>query len=330
MTRVWPLPELQYLPLTDNHEARDVALVYSAAARDAVAERLASLRVVWSAEPAGAIEAEWRRLAEECVGEVVYSVGGGLATDAAKYIAARRGLPLVCIPTALSVDAFFTWASGVRRDGCVQYIPTKTPDRVVVDFEVIAAAPPSVRAAGIGDVLSIATGSWDWRYAHERGANPGGAAYDAGVDRIAAALLAEAIECADAAGAGDEVGLRRLIDCLALEVQLCNLIGHSRPEEGSEHYFAYAAESILGHGLPHGDLVGPGILVMAALQGQDTRSLRRALVACHTPLDTIPAEVIERTLRGLPHYCRAHDLPHGIAHDITDDMVSSAMSALPL
>ena len=135
---------------------------------------------------------------------------------------------------------------------------------------------------------------------------------------------------ADAAGAGDEGGLRRLIDCLALEVQLCNLIGHSRPEEGSEHYFAYAAESILGHGLPHGDLVGPGILVMAALQGQDTRSLRRALVACHTPLDTIPAEVIERTLRGLPHYCRAHDLPHGIAHDITDDMVSSAMSALPL
>ncbi len=328
MTRVWPLPELQYRPLTDIDEPRDVALVYSRAAWDAVASQLTSLRVAWSAEPGAAIETEWRRLADECEGEVVVSVGGGLATDAAKYIASTRGLPLVCIPTALSVDAFFTWASGVRRDGCVHYIPTKPPDRVVVDFEVIRGAPPSVRAAGIGDVLSIATGSWDWRYAHERGLNPEDAPYDSSADRIAATLLAAALECADAAGAGDEEGLRRLIDCLALEVQLCNLLGHSRPEEGSEHYFAYSAESILGHGLPHGDLVGPGILIMAGGQGQDTRPLRDALVACHTPLDTIPPDVLERTLRGLPEYCRRHELPHGIAHDVTHEMGRRGLDCL--
>ncbi|MFQ5435295.1 MAG: hypothetical protein ACE5FD_10510 [Anaerolineae bacterium] len=41
-----------------------------------------------------------------------------------------------------------------------------------------------------------------------------------------------------------------------MEVQLCNQIGHARPEEGSEHYFAYAVENVMGKGLPHGDLVG--------------------------------------------------------------------------
>ncbi len=328
--RVWPVPELDYRPLAEIDEQRDVALVYSHAAREAVARPLADLNVVSSVEPTTATEDEWRRLATACVGEVVYSVGGGLATDAAKYIATQRGLPLVCIPTALSVDAFFTWASGVRVDGCVTYIPTKPPDRVVIDLRVIADAPPSVRAAGVGDVLSIATGSWDWRYAHERGANPDDAPYDPGADRIAAAILNEAIECAPAAGAGDEAGLRRLVDCLALEVQFCNLIGHSRPEEGSEHYFAYAAESVLGHGLPHGDLVGPGILMMASLQGQDIAPLREALVACHTPFDTIPRDIVERTLRDMPRYCREHDLPHGIAHDLTTDMVAQAVSALPV
>ena len=154
--RVWPVPELDYRPLGEIDERRDVALVYSHAAREAVARPLAHLSVVSSVEPRTATEDEWRQLAASCMGDVVYSVGGGLATDAAKYIATRRDLPLVCIPTALSVDAFFTWASGVRRDGCVTYITTKPPDRVVVDLRVVADAPPSVRAAGIGDVLSIA------------------------------------------------------------------------------------------------------------------------------------------------------------------------------
>jgi hypothetical protein len=69
---------------------------------------------------------------------------------------------------------------------------------------------------------------------------------------------------------------------------------------------------------------------MAALQGQDVAPLREALVACHTPLDTIPADVVEKTLRDLPEYCQEHNLPRGIAHDLTSAMVEQAVSALPL
>jgi glycerol-1-phosphate dehydrogenase [NAD(P)+] len=110
--------------------------------------------------------------------------------------------------------------------------------------------------------------------------------------------------------------MRQLIDCLALEVQLCNQIGHSRPEEGSEHYFAYSVENIMGKGLPHGDLVGPGIMLIAELQGQDTAPLRAALDACNIPLNNIPQNVIDQTLRELPAYATRHNLPYGIAHDL--------------
>ena len=204
----------------------------------------------------------------------------------------------------------------MRLDGCVYYLETKPPDQVVIDWDVIAAAPPSIRTAGICDVLSIATGSWDWRFAEEKGRNPPGMEYAAWADQVAASILHAALDCAEAAGRGDPAGLKQLLDCLVLETQLCNQLGHARPEEGSEHYFAYAVEGQLdmglsadkglpvGEGLPHGDLVGPGILLMAERQGQDVVALRRALEACHVPLDRILTRTVEATLRLLPEYVR--------------------------
>lgn len=319
---IWPIPRIEFLSLSDWQEARPALLLTSPPAWEAVKARL-HLPVVLQAHVVEATEAHWRALAPSGspppVG-VVYAVGGGLVADAAKYLAAVHDLPLVCVPTALSVDAFFTWASGVRQCGCVRYLATKPPDRLLVDWAIIAAAPPDVRAAGICDVLSIATGSWDWRFAEERGKNPPGMEYQAWADQAAAAVLRGAQSCAPAAGRGDPAGLEQLLDCLALEVQLCNLLGHSRPEEGSEHYFAYAAEetaALKGATAvwPHGALVGPGLLLVAERQGQDVAALARALRACHVPVDRLPASVVESTLEQLPAYVRRHGLPYGIAHE---------------
>ena len=182
---------------------------------------------------------------------------------------------------------------------------------------LILAVPDYIRAAGITDVLSIATGSWDWRFAHELGKNPDGMAYLPWAFSAAQQILETALDCADAAGNGDKEGLKTLYDCLAMEVQLCNQIGHARPEEGSEHYFAYCVENAMGYGLPHGDLVGPGIMFAASWQGQETGRLEAALKACHIPLKNIPSNVIEETMKRLPAYCRQHDLPYGIAHVLT-------------
>jgi glycerol-1-phosphate dehydrogenase [NAD(P)+] len=130
----------------------------------------------------------------------------------------------------------------------------------------------------------------------------------------AQSILHGALDCAEAAGEGDHAGLKQLLDCLCMEVQLCNQIGHARPEEGSEHYFAYCAEQLTGPAWPHADLLGPGILHMASLQGQETHTAEFAMNACHIQLDRIPAEIVERTLGALPDYCHMHKLPFGIAH----------------
>ncbi len=321
--KIWNLPLVEFIPFDELEEVRPVILVTTAGAWEAVAEDLRQLNIASRVEVSEASVHHWLNLTAHLQSSlsslqspIVFSVGGGLVVDAAKYIANGLNLPLTCLPTALSVDAFFTWASGVRHEGCVQFMETKVPERLIVDMDVLAVAPETIRAAGICDVLSIATSLWDWELAAEKGQNPEGMELIPWVADAAQAILDGALECAEAAGAGDEEGLKQLLDCLALEVQLCNQIGHSRPKEGSEHYFAYSVENLMGKRVPHGNLVGPGILLMAEFQDQDTAELEAALRACNIPLENIPDDILGATVKGLPAYVRKHDLPYGIAHEL--------------
>lgn len=319
MNKIWNLPVVHLTPFSEVEEKRPALLVTSMPAWNAVKNQLKGLNIVETIEVTEATTEHWDNLESKIANrksEIVYAVGSGLVADAAKYFAVKLGSALTVLPTALSVDAFITAASGIRRDGCVYYIETKPPETLILDLEVVGKGPPSIRAAGITDVMSIATGSWDWKFAHKQGKNPAGMEFIPWVYDNAQSILNGVLDCAEAAGRGDRDGLKTLYDCLAMEVQLCNQVGHARPEEGSEHYFAYAAENHMGHGLPHGDLVGPGIMIMAGLQGQVTGPLEAALKACNIPLDRIPHEIVERTLAELPAYCQKHELAFGLAHTL--------------
>ena len=319
MKKIPNLPIVDLMPFSEIDDKRPALLVTSVPAWNAVKNNLRGLNITHTIEVTEATTEYWDNLQLPITNhqiEIIYAVGGGLVADAAKYFASKLNLPLVVLPTALSVDAFITAASGIRKDGCVYYIETKVPERLILDFETVAQAPAFIRAAGITDVMSIATGAWDWKFAHEQGKNPAGMEFIPWVYDNAQSILNSVLDCAEAAGRGDHDGLKTLYDCLAMEVQLCNQVGHSRPEEGSEHYFAYAVENEMGHGLPHGDLVGPAILLIAKLQGQDTALLEKALKACNVPLDNIPQDMIERTLKILPEYSAKHNLSFGIAHTL--------------
>ena len=318
------LPCIELIPLDEIVEPDPVVLVTTPGAWETVASDLRALNIALRMDAREATMSHWMTLTADLLAKLpsyqvpmtVYAVGGGLAADTAKYLAHHTKLPLACLPTALSVDAFLSSTSGARHNGCVQYVDTKAPDRLVVDFDVIAAAPPHLCAAGICEILSIYTGLWDWEYAEEQGENPPEMALAPWAADAAEAILQGALDCAPAAGEGDPDGLKQLLDCMAMEVQLCNQLGHSRPKEGSEHYFAYAVENHLSTGRSHAELVAPGILVIAKKQDQDIEEIRYALESCHIPLNVIPKNIVKTTLRELPDYVRKHELPYGIAHEL--------------
>jgi glycerol-1-phosphate dehydrogenase [NAD(P)+] len=320
--KIWNLPLVEFIPFDELEETRPVVVVSTTGAWEAVADDLHHLNIADRVEIKEATVHHWLNLSAKLQPAIanlempiVYAVGGGLAVDAAKYIANGLQLPLTCLPTALSADAFLTPFSGVRHAGCVTFLETKPPDRLIVDLDVWAVAPENLRTAGICELLSIATSLWDWEFAAENGQNPEGMELIPWVADAAQAILDGGLECAEPAGAGDDEGLKQLLDCMALAVQLCNQIGHTRPKEGSEHYFSYAVENLLGKSLPHGELIATGILLMAEFQDQESEELEAALQACHVPLGNIPEDVVGAALQGLPAYARKHDLPYGIAHE---------------
>ncbi|MDG2266986.1 MAG: iron-containing alcohol dehydrogenase, partial [Candidatus Marinimicrobia bacterium] len=95
----------------------------------------------------------------------VIGIGGGMAIDAAKYFSWKRNIRLISIPTIVSVDAFLTPAAGVRSENKVIYIGNSSPDPLIIDYDVIRTAPKTLNVAGVGDLLSIHTASFDWCHA---------------------------------------------------------------------------------------------------------------------------------------------------------------------
>lgn len=319
METIWNIPLVEITDVAKIEETRPAAVITGTRAWNAVGS-LIKLPVVVQAEPYTAdinfLDTLANGLPEQV--EVVYGIGGGLACDVAKYVASKNGLPSVIVPTALSVDGFFTAIVAVRRNGTVEYEETGPAEKVYIDWDIVSSAPAHIRGTGITEILSMTTGLLDWRYAAERKKNSPQERYQPWAAQIAAGIAQQAYKIAKGVGTGNVDALRNLLDLICLEVQLTNQLGHNRPQEGSEQYFAYAIEpkASLGEGVPYSDLVGPGILIAAALHKQSIKPIRETLQSAGVRLGQLRPDDILETLRELPDYVVAHDLPFSIVHEM--------------
>lgn len=331
MNTIWPLPTIEFRELTTVKETRPTALLTSGPAWDAAGQFL-DLPLVVQAEPHKADHEFFRMLTDNLPPqvEVVYGVGGGLASDAAKFIGRKLNLPTVIIPTALSVDGFFTAIVAVRERGVVEYDETGPADRLIIDWEIIRNAPANIRGAGIVELLSIVTGILDWRYAAERNRNTPQTRFQPWAAGLAAGIAQQAFKIAGGVGAGNVESLRNLLDLICMEVRLTNQLGHNRPQEGSEQFFAYAIEprTASGRGVPYADLVGPGILIAAALHGQDIGPIRDTIASAGVRLGQLRPDDIVDTMKKLPQYVVEHELPYSILNDLdpTPDRINEVLA----
>jgi glycerol-1-phosphate dehydrogenase [NAD(P)+] len=256
----------------------------------------------------------------------VVGIGGGMALDAAKYLAWRRGLPLLLAPSIVSVDAVVTNTIAVRRDGTVVYEGFVVADSIVADLELIAQAPVRLNRAGVGDLLSIHTGLVDWRL----GAAAGRIAYDDEIAGGASAVLERLYGLATAVHAVTDEALKAILRSYVDVNALCLRAGHSGPEEGSEHYLAYHLEASTGRSYVHGELVGLGTVLMAWLQGNDPDRVVAFLDTCGVawrPADQgIDQDALRAAIVELPAFVRAAGLPHSIIDEV--DLGPSAVDRL--
>jgi glycerol dehydrogenase-like iron-containing ADH family enzyme len=322
---VWPLPRITFRDLNTINETRPTALITHPAVWAGVNGRF-QLPILIQAEPNRDDKDFFEYLATNLPSQaqVIYAVGEGLTLDAAKLVASRNHKPLIIIPTAMSSDAPFTWTASVRESNHMTDVVTGPAEEVVIDLNVLQAAPPAQRAAGIVDVLSIVTALRDWTYADQKGQTTPETRMVQWATGIGASLAAQAIKSAAAMGKGDSDALHTLVDLLCMTVKLDSQLGHRRVSQGLEHVFGAAVKA--DSSVSHAERVGPGILLASALYNKDCMSMRAAMEAAGVRLNQLKHEDIRGAFNTLPDFARQVNAPYSMINDLqsnSDELIQA-------
>jgi glycerol-1-phosphate dehydrogenase [NAD(P)+] len=211
-----------------------------------------------------------------CAGaSVVVSVGSGSVVDVGKVVSQRLdGLPHVVVQTAGSVNGFADEQSVLLVDGVKRTTPSRWPDRLVIDTDVLALAPTRMNCAGLGDLLATYTAPADWRLASLVGQD---ASYSPAVVALARSHVDAAVDAAAGIAAGDGRAIENLAAALTLSGISMGVAGRTSPASGMEHTVSHLLEMArpAGDGPLHGAKVGV-LTVLAALLWARVRDAARA------------------------------------------------------
>ncbi|MBQ9481821.1 MAG: sn-glycerol-1-phosphate dehydrogenase [Clostridia bacterium] len=167
--------------------------------------------------------------------DMVISVGSGVVNDIGKIISALTKTPYVIVATAPSMDGYASATSSMDIDGLKVSLPSKCPDVIIGDIDVLKNAPVRMLQAGIGDMLAKYISIAEWRISHEIT----GEYY---CERVADLVRKALKRCVDnAAGLlkRDDEAVRSVFEGLVVSGVAMAFAGVSRPASGVEHYFSH-------------------------------------------------------------------------------------------
>jgi glycerol-1-phosphate dehydrogenase [NAD(P)+] len=181
-------------------------------------------------------------------GRVPVAVGSGVITDVVRYAAHQLDRDFVSVPTAASMDGYASSVAPLELDGVKVTYPARAPRAIFADPRVIAAAPPELTRAGLGDLLGKATARVDWLAAHLLYGEP----FDAEADELVLVPLEFAAANVEAVLSGDARAVVALLDGLIQSGIAIAIVGSSRPASGCEHHASHLWDLLAARGMrPH-------------------------------------------------------------------------------
>jgi glycerol-1-phosphate dehydrogenase [NAD(P)+] len=207
-----------------------------------------------------------RRLSERLRGGAVpVAVGSGVINDIVKYAAALAAKPYLCVPTAASMDGYAASGAALLEQGFKRTFACAPPVAILLDTDVLAAAPREMAAWGYGDLVGKLVAGADWMLADALGEEAIAPRPYALVQDHLVGWLAEPARIA----AGDRAAIRALAEGLLISGFAMQAHGNSRPASGSDHQFSHLWEmeglAVAGVPAAHGACVGVGTVAMLAL-----------------------------------------------------------------
>lgn len=221
--------------------------------------------VVLAAHPHADLRAVEKVRTGSASADALIAVGSGTINDLAKFVAAQDGKPYAVFGTAPSMNGYTSQNAAITVDGHKKTLKAALARGVFLDVEILAAAPPRMIRAGLGDSLCRPTAQLDWLMSHHVVGTP--------YRRAPFALLAPdepaLFGAPEALLAGDLDAMRALACTLVLSGIGMTLCGGSDPASQGEHLISHYVDLRAPAGRPpylHGEQVAVATLTMARLQ----------------------------------------------------------------
>lgn len=192
----------------------------------------------------------------------VLSVGTGSVNDPCRLAAARQDKKLCIFATAPSMDGFASYSSPIVKDGFKSSYPAKSPEVIIGDTKILAAAPAYLKSAGFGDMVAKYIGLADWKISSLLTDE----IYCEKVGKLTRDAVDKLMSMADRVTQNDEETAGEIFKALLMTGIGMSFMQNSRPASGSEHIIAHLLECVeLRDGIIpnyHGEDVGVFTLLM--------------------------------------------------------------------
>lgn len=213
----------------------------------------------------------------------VLSVGTGSVNDPCRLAAARQNKLLCIFGTAPSMDGFASYGAPIVADGFKFSFDAKSPEVIIGDTKILAAAPVELKSAGFGDMIAKYVGLVDWKISTLLT----GEVYCENVAKLTRDAVDELMEMADKVTAEDEYTAGKIFEALLKTGIGMSFMQNSRPASGSEHIISHTLECIeLQDGkLPnlHGDDVG--VCTLEMLRFYQSLAEKESITTCREKVD---------------------------------------------
>lgn len=165
----------------------------------------------------------------------IISIGSGVINDTAKILSRATKLPYIIVATAPSMDGYASDTSSMERDGFKISIPSKTPDGIIGDTDILKTAPDRMLRSGLGDMLAKYVSMCEWRIDKiVRG--------EYYCEKVASQMrdaLKKCVSQADGLLKREDSAIEAVFEGLVMAGMAMQFAGFSRPASGVEHYFSH-------------------------------------------------------------------------------------------
>lgn len=167
--------------------------------------------------------------------DIIIAFGSGVINDISKLLAFLTNRPYVIVASAAYMDGYAAGSSVVIREGVKVTLPSKSPDVIVGDTDVLCAAPVHMAKAGLGDMLAKYVSICEWRLSNLIN----GEYYCEEVAEYTRQSLKKCVDGADKLLDRNEESMAALFAGLINCGKAMDYAGCTRPGGGVEHYYSH-------------------------------------------------------------------------------------------